>query len=89
MAIAVGYERDHSAVRGGLHTALPAPHNTTQANAYVLADMRINDPAHNATYDLFWKTQPEPDEVFSPDMWEDHHFAELQSTVLVRVDDVL
>lgn len=46
--------------------------------------MRINNPEHNATFDLFWKTQPEPEEVFSPDMWQDNHFDELQSTVLVR-----
>lgn len=46
--------------------------------------MRLKDPEHNATFDLFWKTQPEPEEVFSPDMWEDEHFDMLQSTVLVR-----
>ncbi len=60
------------------------PHlHSTQTNAYMLADMRINDAAHNETYELFWQTQPDMEEVFSPDMWKDHHFDKLQSKVLV------
>lgn len=65
---------------------IPHDHSThiSQSNAFTLAEMRLKDPEHNITFDLFWKTQPEPEEVFSPDMWEDEHFDMLQSTSLVR-----
>ena len=28
-----------------------------------------NDPAHNATWSLFWEAHPGPDGTFTPEVW--------------------
>lgn len=42
------------------------------------------DPAFNTTFRLWLETQPGPDGMFTPEIWEDWHLQMLQSPELVR-----
>lgn len=66
-----------AACRDADHTGLPAEYARG-----LLAQMH-NDPSHNATWDLFWSTQPAPDAVLAPELWTEELIAMLQCPELV------
>lgn len=47
-----------------------------------LLDAMHNDPAHNATWDLFWRAHPGPEGTFTPEVYTDEHMAMLQTPLL-------
>ncbi|EFN50775.1 hypothetical protein CHLNCDRAFT_142491 [Chlorella variabilis] len=54
------------------HAAFPAEYAR-----HLLAAMH-NEPSHNATWGVFWETQPGPEGVFTPEVYTDEHLALLQ-----------
>ncbi|KAL4421330.1 hypothetical protein ABPG75_010621 [Micractinium tetrahymenae] len=47
-----------------------------------LLDAMHNDPAHNATWDLFWRAHPGPEGTFTPEVYTDEQLAMLQTPEL-------